>query len=470
MSSHALLPLLALLLATPARAELRFFVAAPKNFLVNEAQVFRPRGAPLPLDGLLKRAVHQVQVQLGKKAYAQVANARELSHQLSSRKEYGDGLLLGREWLNLGREHYESLRVDEAVVDLRRAEEIYLKVLRDIAEPFGLAQVHLLQGLCYVEKGLKGRSHIAFRRMFFFDPWIRFDPGYHPGHAEEQLRASVVDFGETFDKGDPFLGMSRLRAFFKAYPFDYFVYLYLDDEGDGPSLILRLFEQGRDDPVLDERILVQGEEGATLFALDATLARWLSCLNLEPEDHPDDDRGRLGFVVTTNHSTYFSTPTRAYFYNFGYGIGSFYELTPNLDLYVMSELYTSILDSYRDLRESFNTVRALVGVGFTFGPPRVRAFIYPALDVHYLGGFRTVTDPRCKLYGEDAAVCDQDSISTLDLDLLIGANLAFGARFFVTEHVFLQVSAAISTYFVPFTGASVLNFPFSGALGLGYRL
>jgi hypothetical protein len=460
-----------LLAASPARAALRFFLAPAKNFLLDEKVLFRAKGEALPHDDLLNSLQRHLEVQLGKKAWVEVANPRELVKVLAHKKEYEDGLVLGREWMNLAEEHYDSLRVDDAVRDLRRAEDTYLKIFQDIAEPAAIARTHLLQGLCFVEQGLKGQSHVAFRRMFFANPWVRFERGYYPPRAEDELRSSAVDFVLTHPKDDPFPGEGRLAQFFKQYPFDYLVYAYLADAGQGPRLHLLVYDRGKPEPVLHEVLPVGADDEQVVFQADAALSRWLACVDLEPPvARPDRVRGRLGFLVDSAHSTYLTTPSRGYFYNVGYGVLGFYALTRNLDLFVLSEFYTSVLDRYRDIQRNFNTLRTQAGVGLTFGSEHVRGFLYPALDVHYLGDFQIVNNAYCKLYGTDSPQCPAGGVFSLDLKLLVGFNLGMGVRVFLTDHIFMQLSASISTYFIPFNRVIDLNFPVAGALGLGYRL
>jgi hypothetical protein len=450
---------------------LRIFVTAPRNFLLDEQRIFRGKGEPLPHDALLKDVSRRVEIQLGKRAWIQVANARELAKDLAGRKEYGDGLLLGREWLNLGQEHYESLRVEEAVTDLHRSEEAYRKVFHDAAEPFSFARVYLLQGLCLLEQGLKGQSHVAFRQMFFLNPWIRFDPGYYPAHAEDELRSAATDFALAFPKEQPFGDETRLAGFLETYPFDHLVYLYLDDAGQGPHVHVLVYGHGNPIPLVNEAVAVADDDEVTASGVDAALSRWLTCQDLEPPEVVAPDSGRFGFWIASNHSTYLTKPSRSHFYNLGYGLGAFYRLTRWVEVTLASELYTSVLDRYRDLQQNFNTVRALGGVAFRFGGDRIHFLVSPTVEVHYLGDFEIMTDPLCKMYGTGPdSPCDQSSIFALDLNVLFGMNLAVGGRFYVTKHVFLQVVASISTYFLPFNRVIELNFPVSGGLGLGYRL
>ena len=465
--------LLAGLLLAPClqAAPLRVFVTAPRNFLLSEQGIFRPKGEPLPHDELLKEVARRLEIQLGKKAWIQVANARELAKDLAGRKEYADGLLLGREWLNIGQEHYDALRTDEATTDLHRADEAYRKIFHDAVEPFSYARVFLLQGLCFIEQGQKGQSHVAFRRMFFLNPWIRFDAGYYPPHAEEELRSAATDFATTSSKDQPFGDEARLAGFLETYPFDHLVYVYLDDSGGGPRVHLLVYGRGSPTPVLNEILPLGEDDERTAGAVDAALSRWLSCQDLTPPPTESDDEGRFGFWIASNHSTYLTKPSRSYFYNVGYGLGAFYRLTRWVEVALSSEMYTSVLDRHRDLQKNFNTVRGLAGVTFRFGNERAQFTISPAVEVHYLGDFQIMTDPFCKLYGTGPdSPCDPSSIFKLDLNLLVGMNLAIGGRFYVTRHVFLQIVAAASTYFLPFNRVIDLNFPVSGGLGLGYRL
>lgn len=478
--TRARIALLALLAWVPLGAHalerpLRVFVAAPRNFLLDEGRIFRPRGERLPHDAALREVTRRVEVQLGKKAWIDVANSQELAGDLAGSKAYGDGLVLGREWLNLGQEHYESLRVDEAIVDLRRAEDLYLQVFHDVVEPYAFARVFLLQGLCYVERGLKGQSHVAFRRMFFLNPGVRFEPGYYPPHAEEEIRSSAVDFVLTHPKENPFLGEERLAKFFEAYPFDYLIHVYLDGASGDARLHLVVLGREGGDPALHESFeLPQGDADSAPEtvggAVDAALSRWLACHDLKPAPATQARAPGIGFRVSSHHSTYLKTPSRGLFYNYGYGLGVFYDVNRWLELIVSSEIYTSIVDRYRDLQHSFNTVRGLAGVAFRFGGDRIHAVVSPAVEVHYLGDFQIVTDPFCKLYGRDHPACDRGAIFSLDLDLLVGMNVATSVRFYLTRHVFLEVTGSVSTYFLPVGRNIELNFPVSGGIGLGYRL
>lgn len=478
-----------------ARGAYQFYVAAPRNFLLDDERIFRPKGERLPFDALLKDARNHVELQIGRKAFARVANARELSKVMAERKDYADGLLLGREWLNLGEEHYDSLRVEESLIDLRRAEDVYLRVFHDVVEPFAFARVFLLQGLSFLEQGRTGESHIAFRRLFFTNPWVRFDAGYYPKHAEDGLRSSAVDFLMTYPKELPFLGEERLARFLEAFPFDYLVYLYVDSEpeglslpgGDatarehaGPRLHILVYGRGSEEALLHE-VIGLGETPAAdredeshviaLARVDEAISRWMSCLDLRPPKVAPKEAKRFGFSVSSTHSTWLTTPSRSLFYSLGYGIEAFYALNKNVELNVTSELYTSIIDQHRDLQRNFNTLRVLMGVGFTFGSDRIKAFIEPSLDVHYLGDFQIVTDPFCKLYGTgEGSPCDRSSVFSLDLNMLFGMNANLGGRFYLTDHLFLQVSASVSTYFMPFNRVIDLNFPVSAGAGLGYRL
>jgi len=179
-----------------------------------------------------------------------------------------------------------------------------------------------------------------------------------------------------------------------------------------------------------------------------------------------DDGVRLD--MSGGYALYLKQPTRQNFQSVGFSIGIAHEFRTGIEWFGRVNMYTSLSDPYQDLLHSFNSVRAIGGLGFTFRKGPLRLYARPGLDAHFLGDFVATTDPDCKFFGTDHPLCDKASVVDLQQRLLFGLNLAIGASVYIGRNFFVQVQGSSSLYFLPFGSTDKLNYPTGGDVGLGY--
>lgn len=446
-------------------------VAAFRNYEVGPEDLFRARD-PLPSDDDLREALSYVQDRLKERPDIALVTERELRERISSQKGYREGILLAREWFNLGVDHYRALRLDRALENLDRAEQLYLDIYQDIVEPFALAELELYRGLALAEKGSTDLAHVAFKHMFAFNPWQRFGRGFYPPATEKALQAALVDFQLTTNRDMLFFTPERIDRFLEEQGLDALLFGYVEQrEGGGAELHVVVYERapGR----VAFRDVVPLTDGPDVDAVDRVVTRWLSCTEWRHREQPRTPLDSRVFLdVGVSYSFFLVQPLRQLFHSVGFRTTVAWQLSQSFDLHGTFGVKTSFPDPNQDLIESSTTFRGLLGAGFTFRSPRLRFYVHPGVDILYVGPMRWTTNPFCKMYADfppdERLNCDPAEIDSLSSSWLLGLGVATGLDVFLTPDLYLDLRAEASAYFLPFAPTDTLNFPLDFSLAVGY--
>ena len=452
-------------------------VLAFPNYQLDGELVFRSEDQQLPLDGALEAAVAYLQERLALEDDLAMVGEIELRDRITTTRRYREGILLAREWFNLGVDQFKALRIRRALENLDRAKKLYLEVFQDVVDPFSLAELQLFRGLALGERNAQELAHVAFKRMFAFDPWKRFRPGYYAPATERALQAAVVDFLLTFDRDRVLLDDERARGFLKEMELDALLYGYLGRDGEGrPALHVLVYDRETGRVTLHDTALVDGGAGDR-ESIDRLVTRWLSCVRWEHVREPEGPHtARLFVDAGFGHSFFLDTPTREFFHNVGFVGSVAWQVTSSFDVFAHFNVMTTLPDSNKDLFRSATTFQAIIGAGFTFRGRRLRFYVHPGIDLNYLGQLAWTLDPSCKFWASlppeewPAGACDDRLIDSLDPPILLGINVATGLDIFLTRDLYLNLQAATSFYFFPFEATDTLNFPLMFELKVGYAL
>lgn len=382
-----------------------------------------------------------------------------------------DGQLRARnaeEWYRKGLQLYLGLG-PQAHVYLRQAVSEYAAAFQDLIDAKPFADALFMLGVSLIDSGDKDAGHIALKEAFRLEPMRRFRANFFPPVVNAALLAALYDRQKTADPIHPYGDNRRMLQLAQRLGVQWLIFGSLRP-GSQPNaaseLWLAIYDAQR--RVVDAEIRLPAENSTD--RLDAFLTRWLACAQvseLAPVSPGRSDDVRLD--TAASYALYYRHPTREAFHGLGFAVGVAQEFRSNLEWFSRINMYTSISDPYRDLLHTFNSVRAMVGLGFTFRTQSMRVFVRPAIDVHLLGSFIETTDPQCKLFGTTSPQCDRGSVLDLDSHILLGLNLATGVNLDLGRHFFVSLQASMASYFLPLAGTERLNYPVSGELGMGYR-
>jgi tetratricopeptide (TPR) repeat protein len=454
-------------------------VVAFRNYAIAEDDLFRPSGTPLRDDAALGLAEAYAHQWLQQKEDVRLVSARALRDRIAQSRPHREGLLVAREWFNIGVDHYQELRTERAVENLERAVALYSEVFQDVVDPFSLAEVELYRALALAEQGQEELAHVALKRMILLDPTKRFPRGYHTSGTESALVAALVDFHLTGTPEMVLPTLERVEELLRLAELDGLLFGYLRRVGEARVLHVVLFEGGparvtfRDQAELPETAsdAGDGQEG-----LDRLLARWSACAIFRHAARPKGpEHARLLFDLGFAESFPLLHPTRSLFHQVGFAFGVSYHIARNLDLFGHLFVATTIADRDRDLLAASTAVRATFGLGFVFRSPRLRWFIHPGIQVAAMPRLSWTTNAYCKLYAgmpaeERSPLCRPGDISRVASPVLAGLDLTVGVDIFLSSEIFLGVKVGGAAYLVPFAATGDVNFPLLFQVGLGYAL
>lgn len=372
-----------------------------------------------------------------------------------------------RGMLHLGIEHYRSIRLEQAIGILESAIEMARSSWLDALNPELVSELYLYLGLCRLETGKPDLAHIALKNVFLHDPSRRFRSGWFPVREEGALRAAALDFVESTIRENPLETTERMAGFLDSIGADVLVYMYLAPSREGEVLLeTRVFEKGvaagdRIDVSRDSR-LWRGPDSAS-----AAVSAWLACADLPSRTDTLRRLPRL-FLDTSFSYSIFGTDgtTRTGFHNLGLSAGLAYQIQPGLDTFMKVNVYNSLEDRYGDLLDNFWSIRVAMGVGYSAVFSWGRAYTHFGFEMDYLSGFRSSTDPRCKLWPDDPDLCLSSDVR--DPSFLFGGTAAVGVNVFLSRSVFMTIQVGFSGYFASSGGLTDLNFPFFTDIGFGY--
>lgn len=447
-------------------------VAAFRNYYVAPGDVFRRKDA-LAYDDALHRSLEYVQERLTRRPDIDLVTDRTLRERISSQRSYQEGILLAREWFNLGVDHYRALRLDRALENLDRAEKLYLDIHQDLVEPFALAELELYRGLALSEKGATDLAHVAFKQMFAFNPWQRFRRGYYAAATEKAIQAALVDFQLTTNRDMLYFTPERIDRFLEEQGLDSLLFGYVDRRDDGGAELHVVVYERAPGRVAFRDVAPLAGDPTDIDSVDRLLTRWLACADWRHREEPRTPLDARVFLdVGISYSFFLVQPLRQLFHSVGLRTTVAWQLTQSFDLHGTFAVKTTFPDPNKDLIESSTTFRGLIGAGFTFRSRRLRYYIHPGVDILYVGPMRWTTNAFCKFYADfdpaERRFCAPGDIDSLPSSYLLGLGVATGLDVFLTTDLYLDIRAESSAYFVPFAATDTLNFPLDFSLAVGY--
>lgn len=374
-----------------------------------------------------------------------------------------------QQWYRLGLEHYLSMAPQRAADTFRKAIALYGEVFQDLLDAKAFADASFMLGVALVDAGDAVAGHVALKRAFAMQPDRRFRPRFFSPSVERALSAALTDHLSTGNLARPYGDKARLHELSRRLDADALVTTALVSAADGRArLTVAVYRP--------EKRTIEAETSMELAEIDEKLApflrRWLECLPIESARAAPDGSGRIRNIWMDTSFSYAQyqrhASIREAFHSLGFAAGVSQTVYPGLEWFGRVNLYTSLSDPYRDLLYSFNSVRALAGLGFAIKRGPVRLFARPGLDVHLLGSFLATRDEWCKAGGEGHPLC-KGPITDLEQDVLFGVNLALGTQIHSGRRFFFVLQVSASAYFLPLSGTDKLNYPVSGELGMGYR-
>lgn len=380
-----------------------------------------------------------------------------------------------------GQRYYDRGDLRRAIRSFEKSLKTYRECYYDVLDPDALA--NLLLTLAHARSEVTGvpSTTLSAERnqagrdledMFFLDPSQKVARGFYPPAFEGLLEDALSDFRASSLRRENRLGVEpRLRQFRDDLGIDTVVLPYVEREGRDVHLRVVIFDRevatARFDGVFDPAATADGQE-----RLDRFISAWLTCLPTgSPISDPGESLPKNRFFIDTGfaYSLYGQFTTRRLFHNLGMGLTAEYQFLRGLGVFGQVNLFTSTKDPDRDLLDSFTSVRTTLGLSYAFRGQWWRVYVRFGFDVQFLGSYVTTTDPWCKFAGQADSRCLESEFTDLGSGkITMGVHGGFGVQFFVSQHIYLTVRISTSAYIVPLNENTVVNFPVTSELALGY--
>lgn len=436
-----------------------------KNNLATVADLFAPdKAAPANVD--VEAIEAELQRLLRGAPMVAVLAASEVRRTLADDSAATAQAQAAQQLYRLGLELYLSLAAGRAVEKLRQATALYREGLQDLVDPRPYADAQFMLGVALVDSGRAAQGHIALKDGFALQPDRHFRPNFFPPSVAAALAAALTDHLTTADTLRPYGDHQRMYLLSRRLGVRWLVMGSLRHGSSGVELSVAVYSAER--RLLEAELQVPMDQA--LEKLEPFLSRWLSCAPVEEERPAVRSKDHWRLDTSAVYAPFLRQPTRKNFQSLGFSTGLAHEFRPNLEWFGRLALHTSLSDQYRDLLRSFNSARAVAGVGATLQSGPVRVFAQLGLDAHLLGSFAASVDPDCKLFGPGHRLCDPGSVLDLDQQVLVGINAAVGTQVHLGRDFMLSLRVSLSNYFLPLDSTDRLNLPLAGEFGLGYRL
>jgi hypothetical protein len=384
---------------------------------------------------------------------------------------------LAQERYRLGVEYYLSMAFERAADSMERAATIYGDMFQDVLDAKPLADAYLIRGVSLVQSGNLPAAHVALKKMFAVQPNRTFSRrGFYGPAVDLAILRALKDESVTGKHETPYGDASRLTALARQLKLAAIISASVVQRGGEPMLLVSFFRADHRVFAGHLRLAVGdiSQPGSGVGpSLDAFISRMLACLPVSALDNKSPARKRKGVWMDTSAvgGAFLRKPTRLQFYSLGFAAGVEQRLRPGFGFFGRINVLTSLPDPFRDLVQSFNSLRAIAGVSFGVKLARLRFFLRPGFELHILGSAVATRDPGCKFFGKEHWTCNATPAVTksLEQDVLLGVNAALGTQVSIGRGFFINLQGSGAFYFLPLDGTQDLNLPFFGELGLGYE-
>lgn len=447
---------------------LRVMVLEGRDFRIDAESLFYPGGKSPVIPDDAVRIADEAAVVLASETELEVLRP---SDSAPSRDASGTPELVVRGLLHLGLERYRDIRIPAAIQILEQGVQAASQDYLDLFAPDLVSDLYLYLGLSYLEQGSAALAHVAFKNMFFSTPGRRFRKGYFTNETEAAIRAAAIDFLRTHPKETVLGSVERTVGFLERTGAKAVVHVFATGmPGLGDRIELRLIERN---PKAGGGISMGTMTGfpftdqASAFEqVSRSLTAWHSCADLPSRRVAETRLPRFFMDTSSAYALFMKVPTRKLFHNAGFGVGLSWQVQEGLDIFGRLNLFNSFPDPYGDLVRDFWSIRGIAGVGYSMRGLWGRVFVHTGLDVNYLSGFESTTDPACKFWPDDPERCQSSRVKRPSY--LVGLNVSVGVNIAMAGPISLLVQAGVSSYFFSNETTPLLNFPFSLDLGLGY--
>ncbi len=433
-----------------------------KNQAVRLADLFAAEAQAGAIEGLETRVAQALVAE----AFVSGRDVGEVRLTLADDHAVASQGQLAQQLYRLGLDLYWSLAPGRAAVKLQQAVAAWRELYQDVFDPKPCADAQFMYGVALVDSGRTAEGHIALKDAFALQTDRRFRPNFFPPPIERALTAALADFLSTGDPLRAYGDSARMAQLARRLGVAWLVVGALRQGEHGPEVWLGVFSAQR--RLYEAEIHVPVDEFEV--RLQPFLSRWLACAPIAEARPAARIADTLRTDLSAAYAPFLRQPTRTAFQSVGFSVGIAHEFRQNLEWFSRLALHTSITDPYRDLLRSFNSVRAVVGLGATISRGPLRFYVQAGLDAQLLGSFEASVDADCKLFGTDHRLCDKGKVTNLDQSILAGVQGAAGVQLHLGRDFLLGLRGSIANYFLPLDGTDKLNLPAGIELGLGYRL
>ena len=464
-----------------ARIAKRVGVLAFRNYALEARHLFRKRGVSLPFDASLETLQRQMEESLAKEKDITLVSALELREKIKERESYLRLMPIASLSFVQGVDHYEDLRLERALENLKHALKLYRDVYHDVVEPYAVAEVELYRALVLSEKRDRELSRVALKRMLALNPWKNFERGYFGADTEQAFVSALVDYQLAGVRDLPLGSVERTDAFLQDNDLDALLFAYAERGTDGNTVLqIAVFQHSPGRITHRTAIALTGAE-QDRERVDRWISQTMCCLEWDhPKKLQSPENHRWFFDVGFAESFALTKPTSEFFHDIGFVTNISYQLKPSLDIFANTFVTTTLADSSQDLLKGTTGVRFTFGAGFTFRHRWLRFFVHPGFQLAYIGERTWTHDPDCKYYYGfpneelDAApinqVCARSSINSLSTPFRAGIDLTLGLDLFLSRELYLSIKTGATAYLFPFDETDIINFPLHFQLGIGYAL
>lgn len=411
---------------------------------------------------------------LGSKHAVDVEDFASLRHNVTSRTVYGEKVVIARERYFHARELYDDMRLKDAESSLRRAVELLDSVFYDLVEPEAFSEILLLLGITLMEEGSSAHAHTILKRALFLNPDMHLTRGYYPAPIEKAVVTACEDLRQSIEKEIPLTTVQRTVRFMELYKLDSLFFPVIIASEGIRSMQVVVFERSSKSITTREEVLLV-EEQDDLEMVDRFVSRWEACSPFPLKKKPPQERHRFYLSSAYQHLVFATSPTRSILHSMGFSFESGFYFVKTFGLLGKFQFMSALPDKYQDIQGGPRSARLVVGPAFALSGNWWRLFVSPGIEFHYMGSFRDVRDPNCKLFdsGTDGYkdMCDQTGLYPVSkpypADFLAGVNINFGSQFFFVNKLFVSFGLSVSTYFLPIERPTEMNFPFAGEVGGG---
>jgi len=363
--------------------------------------------------------------------------------------------------MHMGQRAFNDVRLKDAADHLGAALDILFGLRYHWVAPTDVARILLMRGQAFLEAKKIADAELSFRRALEVDPGIRMREGFdHPDTVSVFERVRIRSMNRAL-RSELVLNVTPDTRNFYAFT-GYSIHGRLTDQTleiriESPRGVLQERIHRTEDPVSDGQRLASRVHAGLPFGrvLHETL---LASLHI--------DAGFEG-------STHLVSPVGVFAH---YGLRSQIGLLIGNRVYFTSDIAMSVSarDFHEHLRESITSVRLHLGGGTQLRAGPFRGTVILGVQADRMSAITITNSAACKYFRPDDQVprdlCDFDrDIDRTSPSWSVGPAITLEGRLPIFGQIEFFTQMRVASYLLK-TEEHGLDWPVSGALGLGYRL